>query len=158
MGFQDLCCVASLYIPICGTCEDVLPLTIFQDSMYGAKLIRVGVSWSETVVGRCRCLNNVFTCGLLLSGKKYVRSIRAFTYGPSPKYLISKYSWGSSSNGRSPSVWWYFFKFFAIITFSSGILTVIHSVLPLLCSWVTKVVPGLLNYPLMYLIRVSRVK
>ena len=56
----------------------------------------------------------------------------------------------SWSNGHAPSVWWYLFRFSSIITFSSGILSVNSSVILLVCCWLTRVVPDLLNLPSMY--------
>ena len=146
-------CATALYIPMWGPCEDVFFLTVFQYSWYAAKLVRFRGSLSETVVGRCRCLKNVFTSGSVLYGQTYITSIIASTCGISPKALIYKYNQWSSSNGQAPSVWYYFFKFFAIITFSGGVLSVIYSVLKFVCCWVTKVAIGFLNLPSMYLIR-----
>ena len=50
------------------------------------------------------------------------------------------------------------FKFSDIITFSSGILYVVASVLLSVCCLVTIVVPGFLNLPLIYLILLDRVQ
>ena len=61
-----------------------------------------GGSLPETVDGRCRCINNVFTTGSILSGKTYVLSRIASTCSPSPKDLIYEYNQGSSSNGQAP--------------------------------------------------------
>ena len=58
-------------------------LTIFQDYLYTAKLIRVGVSLPETVGGSCRFLNNFFTAGYVLSGQTRVLPRIASTCGPS---------------------------------------------------------------------------
>ena len=87
---------------MCGPCEDVFSLTIFHDSLQADGPIRARVSLSETVVGRCRCLKNVFTAGSVLSGQTYVMSIISSTCGPSPKSPIYRYNRGSSSNGQAP--------------------------------------------------------
>ena len=95
---------------------------------------------------------NVFTAWSMLSVQTFVPStISSFcrTYTEAPIYL---YIWGSSSNGNSPLVWWYFSRFSSIVTFSSVILSVIYIVLPSVFCWVTRVVPGFLNLPSMYLI------
>ena len=55
-----------------GPCEDIFSLTIFQVSLYAAKLVRVGGSLSEKVVASCRCLKDVFTSVSVLSGQIYV--------------------------------------------------------------------------------------
>ena len=127
------CCDADLCIPMWGPFEDVFYLTIFQDSLYAAKLIRVRGSLSVTVVGNFRCIKNVFNAGSVLPGQTHVPSRIAYTSGPSSKTPAFKYNRGSSRNGQAPLVWWYFFKFYVIITFSSRILSVIYSVLPLVC-------------------------
>ena len=68
-----------------------------------------------------------------------------FTCSPSPKALIFKYKWGSSSNGQAPSVWCYFLTLSSIITKYNGVLSVIYIVLQSFCCWVTNVVPYFLN-------------
>ena len=98
------CCVAALYIPSSGPCGDVFSLTIFQDSMFVAKLIRVGSSLPKTVDGHCRCLKNIFIAGSVLSGQKYILARIPSTCGTSPKYPISKYNQELSSNGQAPLV------------------------------------------------------
>ena len=123
------CCAATLCIPVCGPCEDVFYLTIFQDSLYAAKLIRVRGSLSVTVVGNFRCIKNVFNAGSVLPGQTHVPSRIAYTSGPSSKTPAFKYNRGSSRNGQAPSSWWYFFTLSAIMIFSSGFLSVISSVL-----------------------------
>ena len=69
-----------------------------------AKLARVRGYLPETVYGCCRCLKNVFTAGLVLSGQTYVPSIMDYSCGTSPKAPISNYNQGSSSNGQAPLV------------------------------------------------------
>ena len=55
-----------------------------------------------------------------MSGHTYALPRIASTCGTSPTAPIYRYNQGSLSNGKAPSVRWYFFKFSAIITFSSG--------------------------------------
>ena len=140
-----------------GPCDNIFYLKIFQDSIYTAKLIRVGGSLTETVDGRCRCLKNVLNAGYVSSRQTQGPSRMASTCGPSTKALISEYNWGSSSNGQDPSVWCYLFKFSAIITPSGGVLSMIFSVMSSYFCWVKKVVPDLLNLPSVYLIHLYRV-
>ena len=151
-------CAAYLYILVWDPCKDVFYLTIFHDSLYAARIIRVGGLLYETAVGRCRCLKIFFTAGLIFSGQKYDTSRIYFTCGPSPKSPISKYNRVSSTNGQAPSVSWYSSKFSSIVTFFTGILSVISSVLTLVCCWVTTIVPGFLNFPSMYFIRIDIVQ
>ena len=75
---------------------------------------------------------------------------------PSPKAPICWYNQGSFSNWKAPLVWCYFFNFSSNITFSSGILSVIYIVMLSVCCWVTRVVPGFLNLPSVYFIRLGR--
>ena len=124
-------CAAAWYIPMWGPCKDVFSLTILQDSLCASKLVRVGGSLYDTVVGRCRCLKNVFTSVLVLSGQTYVPSKISSICGPSMKAPISKYNQGSSSNGKAPVVWWCFLNFSAIRTFSSGFFLWF----PVYCRW-----------------------
>ena len=152
------CCAATLCIPVCGPCEDVFYLTIFQDSLQVVRLIRVRGFLSKTVVGRCRCLKNVFISGSILSGQTYVPSRKASTCGPSLNSPLSIYNQGLLSNGQATSIWWYLFKFCANINFSSGIFSVISSVLVSVCCWLTSMVPVFLNLTLMYFIRLTRVR
>ena len=141
-----------------GPCEDLFALTIFQDALYAAKLIRFMGSLSETVVGCCRCLKKVFTAVSVLYGQTYVISRIPSTCRTSLKSPVSKYNQVSSSNGQAPAVWWYLFNFSAIISFSGGIVSVVSSVLMSVCCLVQKVVPGFLNQPSMYLIYLARVR
>ena len=94
-----------------------------------AKIIKVRGLLPEIVYGRGRCIRIIFTAGSLSSGNICVPSNIASTYGPSPKAPISEYNQGSSRNGQAPSSWWYFFTFSAIMIFSSGVLSMIYSVL-----------------------------
>ena len=93
----------------------------------------------------------------MLSGQTYVTSRISFTCVLSPKAPIYLYNQGSSSNGRAPLVSWYFFRFSSIITFSSGILSLISCVIPLVCCWVTRVVLVFLNFPPIHFIYLDRV-
>ena len=117
----------------------------FQDSLYLAKLIRVGGYLPATVGRHCRYLMNVFTSGSVSSGQTYGPSIISSTYGYSPKAPISNHNQGLSSNGKYPLVWWYLFMFYDVITFSSGVLSLIFSMIPSVCCLVTNVVPDFLN-------------
>ena len=125
--------------------------------MYADKVIRVGGSLTEIVGGCCRCLMKVFNSGSGSYGKTYAPSIIASTCGPLPNATISVYEQESSRNGQAPSVWWYFITFSANITFYSGVLSLISSVMPLVCCLLTKLVPDFLNLSLMYFIGLSRV-
>ena len=133
-------------------------LNIFQDSMLSARLNRVWGSLSETFVGRCRCIKNFFTAWSVLSEQIYVPSRIYSTCGPSTNATVYQYNRGTSSNGQAPLFWWYFFKFSSIITLSSVILSVISSIMPLVCCWVTRLVPGFPNFPLVYYICLDRVR
>ena len=86
------CCAAALHILMWGPCKDVFSLTIFQDSMYSARIIKVRGSLPETVGGKCRCLRNVFTSGYILSVQTYVPSRIYSTCGSSHKATILDYT------------------------------------------------------------------
>ena len=81
-----------------------------------------------------------------------------FTCGTLPKSQILEYNRGSSSNGQALLFWWHLFTFYTIITFSSGVLSVIYSVLSSVCCLVKKLVPVFMNLPSMCLNRLSRVR
>ena len=131
-------------------------LDYFQGSLEAARIIRVEDSLFERVFGSCRCLRNVFSAWPVLSGQTYSPPRIDSNCEPFTETPIYMYIQGSASNRHTPSVGWYF-RFYSIITFSSGILYVISSVLPSDGCLVTRVVSDFLNLPSMYYICLYRV-
>ena len=116
---------------------------------------RLVVPYLKTLVGIGGVLR-LFYCWIYIIRTEMFTTRMDSICGPSPKSPIYEYNKGASSNGQAPSVWWHFFTFSESITSFSGVLSVITSLLSLVCCWVIKVVPDLQNLTSMYLICLAR--
>ena len=89
-----VCCDTALYIPMCVLCEDVFSLTIFRILCKQPDSLGSEVTYLKIVVGRCRCLKNIFTDRLVFSDQTYVPSMIYSSCGPSVKAPIYRYKQG----------------------------------------------------------------